>query len=53
MGDQRDHRGAYMLTRHLVSLGHKRIAYLSFPRSRRDEERLGASANAWPRMAWN
>jgi LacI family transcriptional regulator len=36
-----DHRGAYMLTRHLVSLGHKRIAYLSFPRSRRDEERQG------------
>ena len=36
-----DHRGAYMLTRHLVSLGHKKIAYLSFPRSRRDEERLG------------
>jgi LacI family transcriptional regulator len=36
-----DHRGAYMLTRHLISLGHKRIAYLSFPRSRRDEERLG------------
>jgi LacI family transcriptional regulator len=36
-----DHRGAYMLTRHLVSLGHKRIAYLGFARSRRDEERLG------------
>jgi LacI family transcriptional regulator len=36
-----DHRGAYMLTRHLVSLGHKRIAYLGFSRSRRDEERLG------------
>jgi len=35
-----DHRGAYMLARHLVSLGHKRIAYLRFPRSRRDEERL-------------
>jgi LacI family transcriptional regulator len=36
-----DHRGGYMLARHLVSLGHKRIAYLSFPRSRRDSERLG------------
>ena len=36
-----DHRGAYMLTRHLVSLGHRRIAYLGFARSRRDEERLG------------
>ena len=35
-----DHRGAYMLARHLVSLGHKRIGYLRFPRSRRDEERL-------------
>ena len=35
-----DHRGAYMLARHLVTLGHRRIAYLSFPRSRRDEERL-------------
>ena len=37
-----DHRGAGMLVRHLVSLGHKRIAYLRFPRSRRDEDRLGA-----------
>ena len=36
-----DHRGAYMLARHLVSLGHQRIAYLGFPRSRRNEERLG------------
>lgn len=35
-----DHRGAYMLARHLISLGHKRIGYLRFPRSRRDEERL-------------
>lgn len=35
-----DHRGAYMLTRHLVSQGHRRIGYLRFPRSRRDEERL-------------
>ncbi|MYN16522.1 substrate-binding domain-containing protein [Rugamonas sp. FT107W] len=35
-----DHRGAYMLARHLVSQGHKRIGYLRFPRSRRDEERL-------------
>ena len=37
-----DQRGAGMLVRHLVSLGHKRIAYLRFPRSRRDEDRLGA-----------
>jgi LacI family transcriptional regulator len=36
-----DHRGAYMVTRHLVTLGHKRIAYLGFSKSRRDEERMG------------
>jgi LacI family transcriptional regulator len=35
-----DHRGAAMLARHLLSLGHQRIAYLRFPPSRRDEERL-------------
>jgi LacI family transcriptional regulator len=35
-----DHRGAYMVTRHLVTLGHKRIAYFGFSKSRRDEERL-------------
>ena len=36
-----DHRGAYMLARHLVTQGHKHFAYLGFSRSRRDEERLG------------
>ncbi|HZV66439.1 MAG TPA: LacI family DNA-binding transcriptional regulator [Telluria sp.] len=36
-----DHRGAYMVTRHLVTQGHKNIAYLGFSKSRRDEERLG------------
>lgn len=36
-----DHRGAYMATRHLVTLGHRNIAYLGFSKSRRDEERLG------------
>jgi LacI family transcriptional regulator len=35
-----DHRGAYMLTRHLLTQGHRRIAYLGFSRSRRDEERM-------------
>ena len=35
-----DHRGASMLARHLVSLGHRKIAYLGFSKSRRDEERL-------------
>ena len=36
-----DHGGAFMLTQHLRMLGHKRIAYLGFSKSRRDEERLG------------
>lgn len=35
-----DHLGAYMLAKHLVSLGHKRIAYLGFDKSRRNEERM-------------
>lgn len=35
-----DHRGAAMLARHLLTLGHRRIAYLGFSKSRRDEERL-------------
>ncbi|MES2152351.1 MAG: LacI family DNA-binding transcriptional regulator [Pseudomonadota bacterium] len=36
-----DHRGAYMVAQHLVALGHKRIAYLGFSRSRRDQDRMG------------
>jgi LacI family transcriptional regulator len=36
-----DHGGACMLARHLCMLGHERIGYLGFSRSRRDEERLG------------
>jgi LacI family transcriptional regulator len=36
-----DQRGAYMITQHLVTLGHKHIAYLGFSRSRRDQERMG------------
>ena len=36
-----DHSGAFMLTQHLRMLGHERIAYLGFSKSRRDEERLG------------
>ena len=35
-----DRRGAYMVTQHLVALGHKHIAYMGFSRSRRDEERM-------------
>ncbi|MYM83201.1 substrate-binding domain-containing protein [Duganella sp. FT50W] len=36
-----DHQGAGLLAHHLLVQGHTRIAYLSFPRSRRDEERIG------------
>ncbi len=36
-----DHTGAYMATQHLVGQGHRRLAYLGFSKSRRDEERLG------------
>jgi LacI family transcriptional regulator len=48
-----DFRGAYMVTQHLVALGHKRMAYLGFSRSRRDAERMGGvraclDANALP-----
>ena len=35
-----DHGGAFMLAQHLRMLGHRRIAYLGFSRSRRDAERL-------------
>lgn len=35
-----DHRGAFMLTQHLLTLGHRKFAYLGFPVSRRNEERL-------------
>jgi LacI family transcriptional regulator len=41
-----DHAGAFMLTQHLRMLGHKRIAYLGFSKSRRDEERLGGIREA-------
>ena len=39
-GDEQ--RGAAMLARHLVTLGHRDIAYLGFAASRRDEERMGS-----------
>lgn len=35
-----DQGGAFMLSQHLRMLGHQRIAYLGFSKSRRDEERL-------------
>lgn len=41
-----DHAGAFMLVEHLRMLGHKRIAYLGFSKSRRDEERLGGIRQA-------
>lgn len=34
-----DHSGAYMLTQYLVGQGHRRIAYLGFPKSHRSDER--------------
>jgi len=36
-----DFRGGYMAARHLITQGHKRFAYIGFPRSRRDGERMG------------
>jgi LacI family transcriptional regulator len=36
-----DRRGGYMITQHLVALGHQRVAYMGFSKSRRDEERMG------------
>lgn len=36
-----DSRGGYMMAQHLVAMGHKRVAYMGFSRSRRDEERMG------------
>ncbi len=36
-----DRRGGYMIAQHLVALGHERIAYMGFSKSRRDEERMG------------
>jgi LacI family transcriptional regulator len=36
-----DRRGGYMMAQHLVAMGHKRIAYMGFSKSLRDEERMG------------
>jgi len=35
-----DRRGGYMIAQHLVTMGHKRIAYLGFPKSHRDLDRM-------------
>ncbi|MDR7049370.1 LacI family transcriptional regulator [Duganella sp. 3397] len=35
-----DHRGGYMIAQHLVAMGHERIAYLGFPKSHRDQDRM-------------
>ena len=37
-----ERRGAAMLARHLITLGHRHIAYLGFPAARRDEERMSS-----------
>jgi len=36
-----DFRGGYMAARHLITQGHKRFAYMGFPKSRRNAERMG------------
>lgn len=48
-----DHGGAFMLCQHLRMLGHKRIAYLGFSKSRRDEERLGGIRECLARSGIN
>ncbi|KAF7599727.1 MAG: LacI family transcriptional regulator [Candidatus Dactylopiibacterium carminicum] len=40
------HRAAYMLGRHLLETGRRRIAYLGFPQARWDGERLAGLAEA-------
>jgi LacI family transcriptional regulator len=34
-------RAGYMLAQHMVTMGHKRLAYMGFSKSNRDKERLG------------
>lgn len=41
-----DQLGAFMVTRHLLTQGHKRVAYLSFASSRRDIERMAGVREA-------
>ncbi|WP_342117681.1 LacI family DNA-binding transcriptional regulator [Pseudoduganella sp. OTU4001] len=41
-----DQLGAFMVTRHLLTQGHKRVAYLSFAPSRRDRERMAGVREA-------
>ena len=41
-----DQLGGYMVARHLLTLGHRRVAYLGFSRSRRDPERLAGVREA-------
>ncbi|MCE3262158.1 MAG: LacI family DNA-binding transcriptional regulator [Pseudoduganella sp.] len=41
-----DQLGAFMVTRHLATQGHRRVAYLGFPNSRRDGERLAGVREA-------
>jgi LacI family transcriptional regulator len=41
-----DQLGGFMVARHLLTQGHRRIAYLGFSRSRRDRERLAGVSEA-------
>ncbi|WP_028104226.1 LacI family DNA-binding transcriptional regulator [Pseudoduganella violaceinigra] len=41
-----DQLGAYMVTRHLLSQGHQRYAYMGFSNSRRDRERMAGVREA-------
>jgi LacI family transcriptional regulator len=41
-----DQLGGYMLARHLLAQGHRRLAYLGYSRSRRDRERVAGVREA-------
>lgn len=41
-----DQLGGFMVTRHLLTQGHKRVAYMGFSPSRRDRERMGGVREA-------
>ena len=41
-----DQLGAFMVTRHLLAQGHKRVAYLGYSNSRRDRERMAGVREA-------
>ena len=41
-----DQLGAFMVTRHLLAQGHKRVAYMGYANSRRDRERMAGVREA-------